>query len=85
MTSWFNDRFEKWRPKSLNEFIGRQGASFFFVGLIVALYFYIVDQYVAYLALGLMVVGLIMVGYAGDEYWEYDKDEIDYSEYERDM
>ena len=81
--SWLNDRFEEWRPKSLNEFIGRQGASFFFVGLIVALYFYIVDQYVSYLALGMMLVGLIMVGYAGDE--EEEKDEIDYSEYNKDM
>ena len=67
MTSWFNDRYEKWKPKSLNEYIGRQGASFVFVGLIVALYFYIVDQYVAYLALGLMIVGIIMVMLSMDE------------------
>mgnify|MGYP001028072746 CR=1 FL=1 len=82
-------RYEKWRYKSLNEFIGRQGASFFFVGLIVALYFYIANQYVSYLALGMMIVGLIMVWYAGDEYLAYaedeEEDEIDYSEYNKDM
>ena len=63
---WLSETYEEWKPKSVNEFIGRRGASFFFVGLIVSLYFYIVEQYVSYLALGVMVLGLIMVGYAGD-------------------
>ena len=64
--SWLSETYEEWKPKSVNEFIGRRGASFFFGGLIVSLYFYIVEQYVSYLALGVMVLGLIMVGYAGD-------------------
>ena len=64
--SWLNDRFEEWRPKSLRDFIGSQGASFFLVGLIVFIYFFIVHQDVAYFAIGMTIVGVIMVLIGGD-------------------
>ena len=66
---------------TLKKFIARRGASLFVVGLIGTVYFYIVDQYVSYLTTGMIILGIILIGLIDEE----EKDEIDYSEYERDM
>ena len=49
------------RSTGWNYFITGNGATFFFVGLIFSLYYYIVEQYVSNLSLGVMIVGLFMV------------------------
>ena len=74
--SWLSEKFERWRPKSLREYLGRQGAMLFIVGVLIYLYTILTEGFVVFwFPLGMMVAGLIMVVLSMDEEdWEEMKE-----------
>ena len=76
--SWLSEKFFRWRPKSLREYLGRQGAMLFIVGVLIYLYTILTEGFVVFwFPLGMMIAGFIMVMLSmSQEEWEEMKEDI---------